>query len=300
MPRLIYIAAPSFSGSTLLTLLLNSHPEITTLGELKWGSIDLDHYRCSCGSLLRQCKFWEAIRTRVERQGFQFDLRHPPTDFRFPDHPFADRIARARNRGPIFEGLRQTALVATPICRERWPSIAALNLAVIEAALELRNATAFVDGSKDPTRLTHLIATGHYDVFMIHLIRDGRGVVRSAVKNKGQAAEGAARDWVRTHRQIERIASDLGPSRALTLHYESLCKSLQAQMARIQEFLRLKAPFDLDHLTECEHHILGNAMRLTFDGRVALDESWRQLSQERDLQQFNRCAAAMSRRYGYE
>ncbi len=46
--RLIYILAASHSGSTLLSLLLGSHPEITTIGELKATSLgDPDQYRCS-------------------------------------------------------------------------------------------------------------------------------------------------------------------------------------------------------------------------------------------------------------
>ena len=35
MTDLVYILSPSYSGSTLLTFLLNTHPEIATIGELK-------------------------------------------------------------------------------------------------------------------------------------------------------------------------------------------------------------------------------------------------------------------------
>ena len=44
-PRLLYILAPSYSGSTLLTYLLSQHDAIATVGELKATSRgDLDTY----------------------------------------------------------------------------------------------------------------------------------------------------------------------------------------------------------------------------------------------------------------
>ena len=61
-PILLYILAPSFSGSTLLTYLLAQHPRVATVGELKatrMGSID--EYRCSCGEPMRTCEFWQAL-----------------------------------------------------------------------------------------------------------------------------------------------------------------------------------------------------------------------------------------------
>jgi len=54
--RLVYIMAASHSGSTLLAMLLNSHPEICTVGELKATSLgDPDSYYCSCRNKIREC-----------------------------------------------------------------------------------------------------------------------------------------------------------------------------------------------------------------------------------------------------
>src|SRR5687767_15395896 len=110
MIDLLYIASPSFSGSTLLTFLLNAHADIATIGELKWGDIDLQTYHCSCGSLLRECRFWQAVESQMKEPGLPFDLKRPATDFRCRERELVDHIVRARVRGPLFESLRDAAV----------------------------------------------------------------------------------------------------------------------------------------------------------------------------------------------
>lgn len=300
MIDLIYIASPSFSGSTLLTMLLNAHPRIGTIGELKWGCIDIETYQCSCGALLRECAFWNDVKRRVEAKGLPFDLRLPPTDFRFPDHPFADRMARARNRGPVFEAVRSAAIMVTPVCRERWPTIAAVNREAIEAILDLQNASVFVDGSKDPVRLMHLIATGDYAPRVIQLVRDGRGVTASTIKNKNTDTHTAATDWQWTHEQIERVASRLPPDRCIRVHYEELCTQTIGVMRRVFEFAGLDPDEANTDFRRHEHHILGNSMRLRNDCEIRLDEKWRHEMDAEDLLEFEHVAGNLNRAYGYE
>ena len=64
MNKLAYILAASHSGSTLLSMLLGSHQQIATVGELKLSTKaigDIDRYRCSCGQFIRRCDFWQKI-----------------------------------------------------------------------------------------------------------------------------------------------------------------------------------------------------------------------------------------------
>ena len=63
MKDFIYITSASFSGSTLLTFLLNTHPEIATIGEMKGDSMDVERYRCSCGDPIGRCPFWQRLVT---------------------------------------------------------------------------------------------------------------------------------------------------------------------------------------------------------------------------------------------
>ena len=79
-PVVAYILAASHSGSTLLAMLLASHPDVCTTGELKAQSLgDPDKYRCSCGALIRQCEFWNDIAARMASRGHVFDITRSET-----------------------------------------------------------------------------------------------------------------------------------------------------------------------------------------------------------------------------
>lgn len=300
MIDLIYIASPSFSGSTLLTFLLNTHPSIATIGELKWGDIDFDDYRCSCDRLLRECPFWLSVVAQMSERSLTFDLQRPPTDFRCRGRTMADRIVRARVRGPLFERVRDTMVAVMPPARRSWPTIARFNREIIEVILELQSGSVFVDGSKDPVRLKYLHETGNYRIRVIQLVRDGRGVVNSAIKNERHSVEHAAREWKCTHRQIECVADRIRPDALIRVRYEDLCADPRAEMGRLFQTLALPDAPWIEKFRDVEHHILGNRMRLRQETTIALDEKWRTTLDEKALATFDAVAGPLNRRYGYD
>src|SRR5438552_1889794 len=77
---LAYVLAASHSGSTLLAMLLGSHPEVCTVGELKATSLgDPDTYRCSCGALIRDCEVWDGVSRSMAARGHAFDIPRAET-----------------------------------------------------------------------------------------------------------------------------------------------------------------------------------------------------------------------------
>jgi len=299
MIDLVYIAAPSFSGSTLLTFLLNQHPSIATIGELKWGKIDLETYRCSCGLLLRQCAFWKTVEEEMHIRGLPFDLNRPLTDFRYHGYKITDRIVRSRVRGPVFETIRTLAIASLTPCQRSWPIITRVNRAMIEIILELQNASMFLDASKEPVRLRHLINTGDYNIRVIHLIRDGRAVTNSTMRHLNLTAACAAKEWVQTHQQIRRLKNNLRQKNVITIHYEDLCLNSNAILERIIRFLDLKIESDISEFRSSEHHILGNSMRLRGDRQIKLDQKWQTMMSPDDLAIFERIGGPINRQYQY-
>ena len=75
------------------------------------------------------------------------------------------------------------------------------------AVMELTGATAFVDASKERTRIRHLARHLPMPLRVIHLVRDVRGVAASA-RHHGAGSiagvEAAARNWNATNRTILR------------------------------------------------------------------------------------------------
>lgn len=294
--RVGYILSSSYSGSTLLTLLLASHPGIATIGELKAQSLgDLDSYWCSCGELLRACRFWRRFREVCVRLGLPGDPGDFQTHFRVRSRPWLDRVMRARVRARSFELVRELILGFTPGAVSR---IVEQNRRLIGAVLDLQRAMVFVDGSKDPVRLKYFARSGFFDLRVIHLIRDGRGVASSFAKHEGLTIDAAAREWHSTHAECLRALEYVPRTSAMTLHYESLCGDAEGTLDRVFAFLGLP-PRERNGPNNVEHHILGNGMRLSFPGRVSLDEKWRSSLSQRDLATFDRVAGALNSRLGY-
>lgn len=296
---LVYVASPSFSGSTLLTFLLGMHPRVSTMGELRWADMDLDTYRCSCGDFLRDCSYWKQVAQRVEARGLPFSVKRPMTTFRFRQAPFTDRVARAGVRGPLFEFARDLLLGMLPASRRGWRTIRDVNYAIMEAMISLRGGGVFVDASKEPTRLKHLVDTGDYDIRVIHLIRDGRGVTNSGMQNKRLDLQTSIREWHETHRQIERLRPRFTTARWFRLRYEDLCNAPQARATELFQFIGLEPIPLAPELDITAFHVLGNRMRLQFTGHISLDEKWRTSLSPAALDAFERIGGALNREFGY-
>jgi len=79
---LIYIAGSSYSGSTLMDLILGSHPAVESLGEVKkipfvQASMDKGApAKCNCGSTVAECTFWQ----QLLRGGRAFDENDPQSN----------------------------------------------------------------------------------------------------------------------------------------------------------------------------------------------------------------------------
>ena len=113
MTKLAYILAASHSGSTLLAMLLGSHHETRTVGELKLSPRaigDIDQYRCSCGEFIRKCPFWNDVRARMARRGFDFDIANAGTSYSGIETPYAGRLLRPLHRGRMLEAIRDMGL----------------------------------------------------------------------------------------------------------------------------------------------------------------------------------------------
>lgn len=300
MIPLIYIASPSYSGSTLLTFLMNAHPDVATIGELKWGDIDLDTYCCSCGQKITECTFWSNVQSNMDDRGVEFNLLRPDTHYRHPSNYLADRILRTRVRGRVHECIRNAAMSIVPGCRKAVSRVSRTNRAIIDIVMQLQKGTVFVDSSKDPVRLKHMIDTGDYDIWVVQLVRDGRAVVNSAIKNQSQSASLAAREWFSTHREIERVGAYLGENRLMRVSYEELCQDTDAAMSRIFDWSGVKPVPVTTTFGQAEHHILGNRMRLSITGEIKHDEKWRTTLPEAALRTFEAIAGAQNRTYGYE
>src|SRR3972149_7709066 len=112
---LVYILAASHSGSTLLAMLLGSHPKLCTVGELKANSLgDPGVYRCSCRKVIKECPFWNGITNDMREKGIEFDITKAGTDLFTISSNYVGRLLRPLHRGPFLESIRDLALSLSP------------------------------------------------------------------------------------------------------------------------------------------------------------------------------------------
>mgnify|MGYP001057352984 CR=1 FL=1 len=180
-PRLLYVLGTSFSGSSLLNAILGRHPEVLALNELaNLGHEVRDTMARNPRHPLHQ-PLWQEVRRRYEMNGARFsdiDL-----SWRFED------AARGAAR------------------RDRWR---AHNEAVFEALRFATNASLWVDTSKNGRRLQLLLEWSPLEVYALHLVRDGRAVVSSALDRGlglGRTMLGLHLDWARS----ASFARSMGP-----------------------------------------------------------------------------------------
>jgi len=322
--RLAYILAASHSGSTLLSMLLGSHPQIATIGEMNLSPRamgDLDRYRCSCGQFIRQCAFWQRVSEGMARRGVAFDLARAGTDYRGVESRYAQRLLKPMHRGRSLECIRDMGLSLSPAWRTGLPEIHRRNAALASTIAELAGAQLVIDSSKVGLRLKYLLRNPELDVRVIRLIRDGRAVALTYMNPAGFAdasdpsrrAGGtggdrkgerlsmhqAAYQWRRCMEEAEAVLRDMDHSRWIEVRYEDYCREPGATLQSLHRFLGVEPGRQPKDFRSVEQHVVGNGMRLDTTSEIRLDERWREVLTQSDLRTFDAVAGKTNQRYGY-
>jgi len=285
MMKVLFITSSSFSGSTLLSFLLNTHPGIATVGEMEgWRTADLETFRCSCGELLKACPFFTSMARVFAQNGLPFDPRDFGTGYRLVSNLRINRYlteAVPVIRSTWLETLRDAIVRHIPVLAGRIERSNRANLLFMRSALAFKGASVFVNADKSPFRLRYLRALEDIDLNVLYLTRDPRGVVMTLMENRRWDAAMATRMWIRDQENIVRVLREF-PAH-LHVYYEDLCDSVNEVLGRIHAFAGLPPiPFPGD-FKSTEHHILGNSMRLENMGRIVRSERWKKKLTAGDL-----------------
>ena len=299
--RFVWIATTSYSGATLLAVLLGSHPDIATIGEMNGiiPSEDPERYICSCGERIRACGFWNDVAVALRRLDIPFDVADFGLTFGVGGPRLMRRLRLNSLGHAVLDRARDELFLLWPPERAAQRRLAARNRAFIAVALELTGASVFVDTSKDVLRIDALDRFTDLDVSAIHLTRDVRGVVASRL-SRGvpiSAADGA-RQWARHHARVERRLARLPQDRQMRVRYEDLCRRPADTLAAIYRFCGVSQP-DAGRPLDGVQHVVGNPMRLARLEDIRLDERWRSLPADQ-LAAIDRVAADARHRFGYD
>ena len=320
-PLLCYLSAASHSGSTLLAMLLNSHPRIASVGELKLSNLgDLSGYRCSCRELISDCRFWQRLIKEMSVEGESFQLNRAGTHLRDIDSAYVRRLLKPLHRGRFLELVRDTALALSPTWHRALPRWKDRNRRLVRAVAQASGCDVVVDSSKIGIRLKYLLQIPDQPLRVIRLVRDGRAVALTYM-NAAQYADAttpelrgggfganrhrdltmgqAAKEWRRSNEEAASIQSLLNPDQYIQIRYEDLCQDVGGTLSRIFAFLSLEDSDQHRRFKDVEHHVVGNGMRLDSSSSVILDDRWRSVLNDRQLAEFERVAGDLNRSLGY-
>ncbi len=249
--KIIFIASLSHSGSTLLDLMLNAHPQVASVGELKQlgrfarfeqrkkNSNKKKKHACTCAAeSLWECPFWSRVNTLTKRATGQTIGELNVEDY------------------------------------DNVESFQKDNVALFEAISAVAGKEYIVDSSKSRLRLKLLMDNPALDMFPVFLVRDPKGQLCSSLyKNKSNMRNMIA-SYVGTNRDIYSMIRDIPHA---VVRYEKLVLSPEHTLGLLMESIGLRLdPDQLNWAGQERHNVGGNGMRRGTKSDLKLDDRWRQ------------------------
>jgi len=311
-PIAVFICAANHSGSTLLDLLIGSHPDALSLGEITHLPKNLAlNTRCSCGAPIRECPLWATVVDELAaRPAFSRIHRDPYVlDLGFFE---ASTVIDASHQTAL-RGLERRALYAAAYAHWAWrtPLLAPFARPLVRRArnkwllfdvvARLESRPLLVDSSKHYLEAAALYLAAPHRTKIVFLVRDGRAVFYSGLK-RGRARRAALDAWRNTYARAEPVFRRVASNDALLhVRYEDLAADPAWELQRICRFIDVR--FDdrmLDFRARPHHVANGNDMRFKDGATIRIDEAWKQALSRSDLAYFEKHAGALNRRLGYD
>lgn len=261
-----FIVGSARSGTTLLRLILNAHPDVAVPPESRFVT-----------------ELWEG-RERVEPEGFLARLAAHP-QFKRWDLPIEEVRARLPEEGHV--------------------TYAQAIEASFRAYSDGSGRTRWGDKTPRYVESIDLLASIFPTARFVHLIRDGRNVALSyADMPFGPSTVGkAARLWARRVRAGMENGSALGPQRYRELKYEDLVADMEGCLPSLCDFLGLTFdPAMLNYPEAAKHAVLPKAERLNphIKEKPTTTRSWRSTMPPGHVEIFESVAGEVLERAGYE
>ena len=326
--KVLKITGLGRSGSTILDVVLGNHPDIESVGEASnlirngWISreslrgIPKDRLRrpiCTCGKRLdvlyvdtpdEACPFWASVRREwLERADGESIESYPRLQNDF----------ELKRRWPrlLYERRRPSAPLR---------SYARLTRTFFESIRAVSGKPVIVDSTMVPIRTLALGMVPGIDLYVVHLVRDGRGVITSHRKRFEEDPQASIKTavgrrvlylasvvrWIVRNLASEWVCARLGPKRTTRLRYEDFVADPRAALERIGSLLEV----DLSDVAnaasagkpmQAGHNIGGN--RTKKSGVITLRpdaEEWRSALSPAERRLSWVLMGRLMRRYGYK
>lgn len=295
----LYIAGYGRSGTTLLSIALEQNPALFSAGEIHeltrhaWSQNTF----CSCGLHLKECAFWAGVmKGWLPQDAAAFIDDYVGLQKRFEPMNVAGAGARS---GAAFDKFGDAT--------------AGLFRQISQAS----GKTVIVDSSKMPGRAAALAKMPGVDLYVVHLVRDGRGVAWSLSKSyardvsaglqreiKPKSALRTSLRWSMVNLAAEGLRRAAGDGRYLLVRYEDFVTDPASVMTRIGEMIGVSLSEAGMRIAQGQgiragHQIAGNRLRLNPSIKMQIDETWRAEMPAAKRRAFESLSGWLLKRYDY-
>lgn len=300
--KVIYIMGAGHIGSTILDLVLSSHPQIESLGEVSkfhnygW---NLDENRhCACGLTVYDCQFWTQVRRDWSAMtGSEYAERYLYLQ------PKYERTRSAWGR------LIRNRIIREPEFAEYLHGTGAMYQAIHQTG----GKEYLVDSSLTPKRAYAQTMNTKIDFYLIHLVRDGRGVIWSLKKPNKKIpakayipapAERTTKYWISANLQSSFVFRSIDEKKRMLIRYEDFATNPSNVLNQIggmigEDLSGLIKDTKLTNTNQPRHTVGGNRVRFQKDEdiRIRPDFAWMDNLSEKDRRVFWRRAGWLARRF---
>jgi len=303
--RNVFICSAGHSGSTLLDMMIGSHSDAESVGELIHLPMDMALNReCACGSAMRECNLWPEVMHRmgVDSIGNPYALNLGYAIAMVGDTKRTSMLHKILTRPKI--ALRYLQLrFSLPFLGSLTPGFTqgiSNTLAVYDHVRTVTGKSVIVDSTKHYIRAASLYLAQPEKTRIVILVRDGRGVFYSGLK-RGFGRSFSLRAWHNQYkRAFELLDIHVPESHRMLLHYEDMVTDTERTISELCDFLGIEfEPSMLNFRAVVHHNVNGNDMKFTSTSELCLDEAWKTKLEPADRDYFEQRAGQLNRRLGY-
>ncbi|MDY7008786.1 MAG: sulfotransferase [Cyanobacteriota bacterium] len=277
--KILFVLGTPACGSTLLSLMLDSHPQCFTVGELSNLPRLYQNKKRICSICEDRCNFWDRQFSQKELQKLSRGLANVRISPAIPLK--VDKFFREIVNDEIF---RPYSVIAA-----KTP------------------ANILVDSTKTIYWISEMLQRKEiqkeFDIYLLHLVRDGRAVLNSYIrKRRNKNIEYLSNFWLNRVTNNEIFFEKFSLGHKMLLRYEELATMPQEKLQEICNFLGIEYSMEMIPYWKYEHHIIsGNSKTNSLankyrnrkedsqnlnDFSVKINLNWRQKLREDTIQEF--------------
>lgn len=279
LKKLVYIMADSRSGSTLLERMLNRHPSITSVGELRrLNECIKNDGNCSCGEKISKCKFWEKVFTDFEESLFQIQT-------------LWERSQQLKPITNILLILLQKKIKYFKVIGDIEKGIRISNCCykIYERISEINDTPIVVDSSKVAYQGRLMYNSNPEKTYFLCLSRNINGLIYSKMRRKNMSVEDAARSTYKNCKMMQLMKKNVRSEHILPCRYEDLCHDPNDFLNKICQFMAISDITTWNRSEDINAHMIGGSPG--FDevnlAGIREDTSWKKVLTDRDIKFIN-------------